>query len=518
MKNSLVKNSLVKNPQASWMRALGSISLCCFLLICAATTLVHAEEVESVTIRAAKAHVGDGRVINNALIVITDGVITSIVADGVAPEGTKVLEVPVVTPGFIDANVRLDVSDAIYYPGEDPRLQILRSLGKEHLYHGGDVCPCGTACPAQMLHVAEESCLYCGWPEHDPHGEVHDFEEEQREGAEEARAMAAGVPDASAVVNEQSSEVVPHFQVLDALDQGSDDFNRLMREGVTTVYISPDSSAVIGGRGALMRTGGELSKRFMGVGAVKGVLGSDPYRYGSSNRAPFRSFVSVYTRRPASRMGVSWVFRKAFHDAFLRTRGYEPSGADTSSPEASRVLTQVMNGEIPLRIQARTGPDIETAFRLCKEFGVSFTLEDPIEAWKKVDLLASTEVPVIFGPIFDVPSGILSGTNESRQSRLHTVRDLASAGVPLALSAQDLRGEEGLARQAMLAIRHGVTPAEAMRMVTFYPAQLLGIDKEVGTLEEGKRADLVIWSGTPFSSLSRIEKVIHGGSISFNRS
>ena len=85
------------------------------------------------------------------------------------------------------------------------------------------------------------------------------------------------------------------------------------------------------------------------------------------------------------------------------------------------------------------------------------------------------------------------------------------------MSAQDLRGEQGLARQAMLAIRYGVDPAEAMRMVTLYPARLLGVDKEVGTLEVGKRADVVIWSGTPFSSLSRIETVIHGGAISFDR-
>ncbi|NRA75231.1 MAG: amidohydrolase family protein [Planctomycetes bacterium] len=487
------------------------------LVLFCAPLMVVAEEENSLVIRAGEAHIGDGRVIENALVVIENGVIVSISSGAEAPEGTKVLEVPVITPGFIDANVRLDVEDAIFYPGEDPRLTILRALGKEQFYHGGDVCPCGTSCPAQMQHVDDEPCLYCGWPDHDPHGNRHDLEQELLEGAQEARAAAAGVPDSSAVINEQSSEVVPHFQVLDAVDLGSDDFDRLLREGVTTVYISPDSSAVVGARGALMRTGGDVSERFIGSGAVKAVLGSDAYRYGSSNRPPFRTFVSVYTRRPASRMGVSWVFRKAFHDALLRGSGHPVSGADTSSPEASDVLARVLTGEIPLRIQARTGPDIETAFRLCKEFGISFTLEDPVEAWKRVDLLSETGVPVIYGPIFDIPSGILSGSVESRQSRLNTVRDLASAGIHLALSAQDLRGEEGLARQAMLAIRYGVDPAEAMRMVTLYPSRLLGLDKEVGTLDAGKRADVVVWNGSPFSSLSRIETVIHGGAISFDR-
>ena len=216
-------------------------------------------------------------------------------------------------------------------------------------------------------------------------------------------------------------------------------------------------------------------------------------------------------------MGVGWVFRRAFYDALLRARGLEPTGADKTSAEASRVLQGVLAGEVPMRIQARTGSDIETAFRFANEFGISFTLEDPVEAWKRVDLLKQTETPLVFRPIFDQPSGITAGSREMRNRRLHTVRDLSDAGIPMALSAQALRGEEGLARQAMLAIRFGVDPAEALRMVTQYPAQLLGIEKEVGTLEPGRRADLVFWNGSPFSALTRIEKVMLDGVLSYER-
>ena len=54
-------------------------------------------------------------------------------------------------------------------------------------------------------------------------------------------------------------------------------------------------------------------------------------------------------------------------------------------------------------------------------------------------------------------------------------------------------------------------------MVTQYPAQLLGIEKEVGTLEPGRRADLVCWNGSPFSALTRIEKVMLDGVLSYER-
>ena len=91
------------------------------------------------------------------------------------------------------------------------------------------------------------------------------------------------------------------------------------------------------------------------------------------------------------------------------------------------------------------------------------------------------------------------------------MRELIEAGIPTALSAQDLREEDGLARQAMYAVRAGLTPEKALESVTLTPARLLGIDKEVGTLEAGKRADLVIWSGEPLEATSRPLLVVIGG-------
>ena len=148
-----------------------------------------------------------------------------------------------------------------------------------------------------------------------------------------------------------------------------------------------------------------------------------------------------------------------------------------SSAEASRFLQGVLAGDVPMRIQARTGADIETASALPMSLAFPSHWKIRWKRGKRVDLLKQTETPVVFGPIFDQPSGITAGSREMRNRRLHTVRDLSDAGIPMALSAQDLRGEEGLARQAMLAIRFGVDPAEALRMVTQYPAQLLGIEK-----------------------------------------
>ena len=127
--------------------------------------------------------------------------------------------------------------------------------------------------------------------------------------------------------------------------------------------------------------------------------------------------------------------------------------------------------------------------------------------------LAARKAPVIFGPIYDVagPSPRLY-SGESRDSKLNTLTLLEKAGIRTALSAQELRDEDGLARQAMYAMRYGLTLDEALASVTSIPAEILGLD-DVGRLEVGKRGDVVLWSGAPFAATSQPLVVVVGGDI-----
>jgi imidazolonepropionase-like amidohydrolase len=325
-----------------------------------------------------------------------------------------------------------------------------------------------------------------------------------------AEDLAVGVGP-NTVVNEQGSEVVPYIRVLDSVNFDSPDFERLVRGGVTTVYVSPDSAAVIGARGAVVRTAGPEAQRVLtSAAAVKAVIGSDP---SGMNRTPYRTSVNLYVRRPNSRMGLVWVFRKAFYDALRRQRGVEAYGADTSSPEASAVLQEVLAGNVPLRIQARIQQDILAALRLADEFNLRFTLEEATEAYLCLDELKAKSIPVVFGPIYERPSGQQSRFMEGRRSRYHTFRSLLEAGIDTALSAQEFREEDGLARQAMYAMRFGVTFDDALRSVTQTPARMLGLESQLGTLEVGKRADLVLWSGQPFAATAKAAVVVVEGEI-----
>ena len=196
---------------------------------------------------------------------------------------------------------------------------------------------------------------------------------------------------------------------------------------------------------------------------------------------------------------------------------WERDRAPTSRIGSLAMLREVLEGEVPLRIQARIQQDIHTALRLAEEFKLRFTFEEATEAYRCIETLKEASMPVIFGPIYERPSGIRARSSESRRSRYYTFRALIEAGIPTALSAQELREEDGLARQAMYAMRFGVRFDDALQAVTQTPAQMLGLDDQIGTIESGKRADLVIWRGQPFAATSMALVVLIDGQVVVDR-
>ncbi len=334
--------------------------------------------------------------------------------------------------------------------------------------------------------------------------------------------ITAGMIDANATAGYQSysnraehrSEVIPELRVIDLLDLEHRSFDALARSGVTTVYVSADSASVIGGQGTILRTAGPADGRAVRQAyAVKATIGREPIFKGSRNRGPYRGRTNYLARRPTTRMGLVWTFRKAFHDAEFAARDEEPGTRGEGTPSAASlpILSDVLNGERPLRIQARAQHDILTALRLCKEFDLNFTLEEGTDAYRCIDELKAADVAVIYGPLFDYPSGYRAG--EARRHRYSAPAELLKGGLTLALSAANLTGEAGLPQQAMYAMRFGLTRAQALAAVTTTPAKLLEIDDIAGTLAKGRPADVVLWSGEPFAATTRAETVIVGGHV-----
>ncbi|MBU0616254.1 MAG: hypothetical protein KKI02_00910, partial [Planctomycetes bacterium] len=379
------------------------------------------EASDVIVIKAGRVHTVSGAPIEGGMVVVRDGRIEAVGRDVSIPEDARVIELTdsVVTPGLVDAccaigfEVPQEASRPTYGEERDP---FWRELSESAPLRGGA-----------------------------PRGDDPDGPEAT------AELLAAGQPP-RVTWAEHASEVTPHRLVIDSVNLFSSDFERLMKGGVTTVYITPDSANVISSRGAILKTGGPISERIVErAGAVKATMGSDPSRRGHGNYLPpyYGPPPTFHTRRPTTRMGVEWVFRKAFHDALRVRDGLEPYGADVPPAEAIPVLQQILTGEIPLRIQARMQHDIFTALRLADEFDLKFVLEEATEAYRCLPQLKAAGLPVIYGPIFMSPTGWRRFSREANEPRLNTAAQLAEAGIKFCLTAQELRDEEGLVRQGM---------------------------------------------------------------------
>lgn len=514
------------------------------------STAAAAENSGVVAIKAGRVLTMAGAPLDGAVIVVRDGKVEAVGSGVAIPDGAKVIDAPdaVVTPGLIDACCIIDSQlwqNNFYFRNrfscpdcaELARRHLKARNGGAQVSAGVDLCPVCRASTnnggkfwadlgAEALEHAQDAAdgtVSLNAAQHEGHSH----------GAGDVCAGVCGGPksaayDASPFVSvavspriswaEHGSEVVPHTRMIDSTNLLSTDFERLLQSGVTTVYVSPESASVIGARGAIVRTGGDLSRRVVrSADAVKASMGADPSFRGRSNMLPAGGYADLHTRRPTTRMGVDFVFRKAFYDAQRWSTGLATKGADTAPPDAFPVLMQVIEGKVPLRIQARMQHDIVTAMRLAHEFGLKFTLEEATDAARCIPELKATGTPVIFGPLFTASQGIRDFVNEAERPILATPRILLDAGIPFAITAQEMRDEESLIRQAMIAARYGLPADAAMSAVTTNPAKLLGLADGTGTIKASGDADLVVWTGDPLSATSRVKAVVIGGTVVFER-
>lgn len=308
---------------------------------------------------------------------------------------------------------------------------------------------------------------------------------------------------------EQADETPIELSVEDGLDLYAYQWDRALRSGVTTALATPADRAVIGGMGIVLKTGGEptLEARLVERDAVlRGAVGSEP---SSGNRPPRGTTPrTFYYRRPTTRMGVEWVWRKSYYDALAAAESGE--ALTPRQKVRNERLLQTLRGDLPLFVQAWATQDIRTTVYLKEELGIqNVVIDAAAEAWREPQLLVRSGVGVVLPPY---PAS--GRSNDGAFYAMDTAAKLHELGVPIALSAHNAADVgERLDRQAGFAIRGGLPFDAALAAVTIQPARMAGVDDRVGSLAPGKDADLVLWSGKPFEPTSRVVGVILDGQL-----
>jgi imidazolonepropionase-like amidohydrolase len=235
-------------------------------------------------------------------------------------------------------------------------------------------------------------------------------------------------------------------------------------------------------------------------------LGQGPSFNVAPKVAMFMSVSETGKRIAGGARGIVWNFiRQAFEDARYYERNRDDfdenkARATALTPADLEALLQVLNGTMPLVVDAQRASDIQNVIALANEYKIRVVLLGAREAWKVAADIAKANIPVIVDPTNNLPTRF-----ETIGSSLENAAKLHGAGVKVAITVmgdQMPYNIRNLSHYAGLAVANGVPFDAALAAVTRAPAEIWGIGDTHGSLEKGKAADVVIWDGDPLELTS----------------
>jgi len=322
--------------------------------------------------------------------------------------------------------------------------------------------------------------------------------------------------DANSDGNEATSPVRPEVWAEHSVWPQDPGFSRaLMNGGITALQVLPGSANLFGGRSVTLKNVPARTvqgMKFPGAPyGLKMACGENPKR--------------VYQNRgPSTRMGNMAGYRAAFiqaeqyrqrWDKWLKDRKGDPPARDLKL----ETLAGVLRGEIYVQNHCYRADEMAQMMDLAREFGFTIrSFHHGIEAYKIADLLAQA------GTAASVWSDWGGFKMEAYDQVPENLALLTQAGAKAVLHTDSPDGiqrmNQDMAKAYYAGLRAGIrlTREDAIRWITINPAWALGIDGVTGSLEPGKAADVVLWSGDPFSVYSKAEKVWNEGWLAFDRS
>jgi len=292
----------------------------------------------------------------------------------------------------------------------------------------------------------------------------------------------------------QGDTIAAAFNVVEGINPASTLIPVTRIEGITTALAVPTGN-LVSGQAALIDLDGATIEQML-VKSPVGIVAD------LSERAKDNG--------GGSRAAVADRLRGVFRDALE----YERRKVDFGRAQMRRLsasaadleaLLPVLHARVSLIAYANRRSDIETALRLAQEFKLKLILTGAAEGWEIAPAIAAAGVPVLVEPLSNIPSYDALGI------RYDNAAVLAKAGVKVALLEPDTHKSRNLRQQAGNAVSYGMTWDQALRAVTLAPAEIFGVADRYGSLEPGKVANVVVWSGDPFEFTTGVEHVFIRG-------
>jgi imidazolonepropionase-like amidohydrolase len=285
---------------------------------------------------------------------------------------------------------------------------------------------------------------------------------------------------------------VPFVSTFDSLNPVDPYFEDCLRQGITTLCVMPGNDTMIGGQGCIVRPTGVTTESMMVV-----------------KNAGMK--LSLKPKAGVSRMAHMAALRKELSEAAEQLKDKKAEADPRREP-----MSKLLKGLLPAYVYCPTASDVHRAIELADASGLKLKLVLGRDGWKAAAEIAKKNLEAILDPELEYWE-----TDESRHDdvRRFGAEAPAKAGVKIALQTDgQTYGSSYLWYQAAVAVRNGLTRAEALRAITLAPAEILGLGTRLGSIEKGKDGNLVVLTGDPLDSQSWVETVLIDGKVVYERS
>jgi imidazolonepropionase-like amidohydrolase len=301
----------------------------------------------------------------------------------------------------------------------------------------------------------------------------------------------------------EGGDFQPDLRASTAINPDSELIPVTRSNGVTTVVTRPTGS-IIAGQSALINLSGWVPREMTLV---------DPLAL----HVEFPAAMATFTGDPTLPMIGRAIARKQRDEKIRRLKElfqqavvYDDARKQSSNRPVNprlEALVPYARGQKPVVIQASRKPEIEAALKLADELKLKIVLSGGIEAWKVADELKNRNVPVIVGPIMTLPQEQYDPFDApfACPAKLHAV------GVRFCIRSAGTANTRNLPYEAAMAASYGLPPEEALKAVTLYPAQILGVADRLGSIADGKQANLVLANGDILQASTQVVAVFIDG-------
>jgi imidazolonepropionase-like amidohydrolase len=312
---------------------------------------------------------------------------------------------------------------------------------------------------------------------------------------------------------ELSDEIMPHMHTAEAFHAESVLIPVARVNGITNAVVAPESADTLPGQDSFIQLAGPSATEMLMIrdnAMALNFTGDQRRNKGGSDKRKF----------PSTRMGLAAQLRQAFIDAQdykAKWSDYDRKKADAAQnkkPEPlapkrdlrSEALLPYLEGKKTIVLAAESPSDLETAVSLANEFKLKFVLNHISHSQPVLDYVASLKVPVIVGPIYEAPK------EDERYDTVYSLpAQLYKRGVKIVFASYSAHNVRNLPDQAGFATAFGLPYDEALKAITINPAEVWGVADQLGSLDVGKTANVVVANGDPLDVKTEVKQVFIEG-------